>query len=41
MTYPEGVAALTLIYEMKTGWRISEANLAEQDQFTRLKEATS
>lgn len=40
MTYAEGVAALTLIYELKTGWKITEANLAEEDQFTRLKEAT-
>ena len=40
MTYSEGVAALTLIYELKTGWRVSEANMAEEDQFTRLKEAT-
>lgn len=40
MTLTEGKWALRLIYEMKTGWRISEQTLAEEDQFTRLKEAT-
>lgn len=40
MSFEEGAAALTLIYELKSGWRVSENNLAEEQQYTRLKEAT-
>lgn len=41
MTFEQARWRLRFIYEMKSGWRVSEQNLAEEDNYTRLKEATS
>lgn len=40
MTFMEARWFLRLIYELNTGWRQSEASLAEEQRYTRLKEAT-
>lgn len=40
MTFTEARWRLLLIYELKTGWRISENNLAEEQRYTKLKEVT-
>jgi len=40
MTFEEARWRLRLIYELHTGWRVSENNLAEDQRYTRLKEVT-
>ena len=41
MSYADGVAALHTIYEFRSGWRVSENNLAEDRQYADLKGVTS
>lgn len=40
MTFDQARWRLRLIYEMTTGYKISEANLEEDQRFLRLKENT-
>ncbi len=40
MTLTEARWRLRLIYELTTGYKVSSANLAEEADYTRLKEAT-
>jgi len=41
MTFDQARWRLRLLYELQTGWRLSEQNLAEDQRYTRLKEVTS
>jgi len=41
MTFEQARWRLRLIYELTTGYHVSEANLAEDQRYTRLKEATT
>ena len=41
MTFEQARWRLLLVYELTTGYRVSEASLADEAKYTRLKEKTS
>lgn len=41
MTLEQARWRLLFVYELTTGYKVSEANLAEEQRYTRLKEVTT